>query len=104
MKGSLKEQGFITLLSFHVINLCETDKPQKNEGETEKEQREAKFLGLGSVYKNNKEPLPRPSPISEWVRVLLLRFLRNTELRNTRTTLDSNNSPPFGFQMMELRP
>lgn len=40
MKGSLKEQVFITLLPFHVINLCETDKPQKNEGERERERAE----------------------------------------------------------------
>lgn len=57
MKGSLKEQGFITLLPFCIINLCESDKAQKNEKESE--QREANFLGIGSVYKNSKAtPLP----------------------------------------------
>lgn len=91
VKGSLKEQGFITLIPLHIINLCESDMPQKNERERAKE---SQFFRHRNCVQNSKEPL-RPS--SGQVRVLLLTFLKDTDLGKTRPVLESTNplSPWF---------
>lgn len=64
----------------------------------EKQQREANFLGIGNVYKNSREPSLHPHPIPGWLRVLLLTFLKGTELGKTRIALENKNPIPLVFR------
>lgn len=78
-KGSLEEQRFITLLAFHIINLCERN---SDETERRREQREAHLLRTGGVYGTARNRPARrwvgggPSAISSGYRIVDQNYLR----------------------------